>query len=53
MSVATGSLAFAARMAGISLRQMIPLAYANGLEPEVDPELIKADELTLEQASEL
>lgn len=35
-----GSLAHAARQAGISLREMIPLAYAHGLEPKtesVDP----------------
>jgi len=32
-----GSLAFAARKAGISLREMIPLAYAHGLEPKTDP----------------
>jgi hypothetical protein len=32
-----GSLAYAARQAGISLREMIPLAYAHGLVPKVDP----------------
>lgn len=32
-----GSLAFAARQAGISLREMVPLAYAHGLQPKVDP----------------
>jgi hypothetical protein len=32
-----GSLAYAARQAGISLREMIPLAYAHGLTPKVDP----------------
>jgi hypothetical protein len=32
-----GSLAFAAHQAGISLREMIPLAYAHGLEPESEP----------------
>lgn len=32
-----GSLAFAARQAGISLREIIPLAYAYGLTPKVDP----------------
>jgi len=31
-----GSLAFAARKAGISLREMIPLAYAHGLEPKTE-----------------
>jgi predicted HTH domain antitoxin len=30
-----GSLAYAARQAGISLREMIPLAYAHGLAPKV------------------
>jgi predicted HTH domain antitoxin len=30
-----GSLAYAARQAGISLREMIPLAYAHGLTPKV------------------
>ncbi len=29
-----GSLAYAARQAGITLREMIPLAYAHGLEPK-------------------
>jgi hypothetical protein len=32
-----GSLAYAARQAGISLREMIPLAYAHGLAPKIDP----------------
>jgi hypothetical protein len=32
-----GSLAYAARQAGISLREMIPLAYAHGLHPKVAP----------------
>lgn len=32
-----GSLAYAARQAGISLREMIPLAYAHGLAPKLDP----------------
>jgi hypothetical protein len=31
-----GSLAFAARQAGVSLREIIPLAYARGLSPKVD-----------------
>jgi hypothetical protein len=31
-----GSLAHAARQAGVSLREMIPLAYAHGLSPKVD-----------------
>jgi len=33
-----GSLAFAAEQAGISLREMIPLAYAHGLEPQAPEE---------------
>jgi hypothetical protein len=32
-----GSLAYAARQAGISLREMIPLAYSHGLTPRIDP----------------
>ena len=32
-----GSLAYPARQAGISLREMILLAYAHGLTPKVDP----------------
>ncbi len=43
-----GSLAYAARKAGIPLRQMIPMAYAHGLEPEVDPDLLDGDTLSLE-----
>ena len=31
-----GSLAYAARQAGVSLREMIPLAYAHGLTPRVE-----------------
>ena len=31
-----GSLAFAARQAGISLREMIPMAYSHGLTPKVE-----------------
>lgn len=46
-----GSLAFAAERAGVSLRE-IPLAYAHGLTPKVDPELLAAP-LSIEQASEL
>ena len=33
-----GSLAYAARQAGISLREMIPLAYAHGVVPKTYPE---------------
>ena len=32
-----GSLAYAARQAGITLREMIPMAYAHGLVPKVEP----------------
>lgn len=31
-----GSLAFAARQADVSLREIIPLAYAHGLSPKLD-----------------
>lgn len=48
-----GSLAFAARQAGVSLREMIPLAYAHGLEPRLDAELVDGQPLTLEQAARL
>lgn len=33
-----GSLAYAARQAGVSLREMIPLAYAHGLAPKAEGE---------------
>jgi hypothetical protein len=33
-----GSLAHAAHKAGVSLREMIPLAYAHGLTPRLDPD---------------
>ncbi len=41
-----GSLAYAARQAGLSLREMIPLAYAHGLTPKVDP----ADDLEISES---
>ncbi len=47
-----GSLAFAAEQAGVTLRQMIPLAYAHGLTPKVDAALLDAP-LSIEQAAEL
>lgn len=47
-----GSLAYAAERAGVALREMIPLAYAHGLSPRVDPALLEAP-LSIEQASEL
>lgn len=48
-----GSLAFAARQAGVALRQMIPLAYAHGFQPRSQPDLHEEQPLSLEQASEL
>lgn len=48
-----GSLAFAARQAGISLREMIPLAYAHGIEPRLGAEPADDQPLTLEQATNL
>lgn len=39
-----GSLAFAARQAGVPLREMIPLAYAHGLQPKVDPADLEASD---------
>ncbi len=47
-----GTLAYAAQQAGVSVRQIIPLAYAYGLSPKVDPALLTA-ELPLDQAAEL
>lgn len=47
-----GSLAKAAERAGISLREMIPLAYAHGLTPRVDPDWLDGP-LSIEQASRL
>lgn len=46
------SLAYAAKQAGIPLREMIPFAYAYGLEPRFDEKLLQGD-LTLEQAAQL
>ena len=42
-----GSLAYAAQQVGISLREMISLAYAHGLTPPLDPEKL-ANPLTLD-----
>jgi len=47
-----GTLASAAQRAGVSIRQIIPLAYAYGLTPEVDPTWF-SDELSIDQAAEL
>lgn len=46
------TLAYAAQEAGITLREMIPLAYARGLRPHIDPDLLEG-ELTPEQAARL
>jgi len=48
-----GSLAYAAQQAGISLREMIPLAYAHGLTPKVDPGWLSGGPLSLDKASRL
>ncbi len=47
-----GTLAYAAERAGISIREMIPLAYAYGLTPPVGPDWL-TDTLTLDQAAQL
>ncbi|MGC9443691.1 MAG: UPF0175 family protein [Candidatus Methanospirareceae archaeon] len=46
------SLARVAELAGISIREMIPLAYAHGLEPKYDEALLES-ELTPETARTL
>jgi hypothetical protein len=46
------SIEAAARLAGVSLRAMIPAAYARGLRPNVDPAWLSSP-LTLEEAAEL
>ncbi|MSP14197.1 MAG: hypothetical protein EXR62_14725 [Chloroflexi bacterium] len=45
-----GTLAYAAQRAGISIRQIIPLAYAYGLTPKVDAAWL-SEELSLDQAA--
>ncbi len=47
-----GTLAYAAEQARVSLREIIPLAYAYGLTPPVDSEWLDAP-LTPEQAAQL
>ncbi len=47
-----GSLAYAAERAGVTLREMIPLAYAHGLAPKVEPAVLE-DPLSIEQAAAL
>jgi predicted HTH domain antitoxin len=46
------SLARVAELAGIPIREMIPLAYAHGLEPKYDEALLES-ELTPETARTL
>ncbi len=48
-----GSLAYAAQQAGVSLREMIPLAYAHGLTPKVNPAWFPGGPLSLDQATRL
>ncbi len=48
-----GSLAYAAQRAGISLREMIPLAYAHGLTPKVDPAWLLPSPGTIDDVSRL
>ena len=47
-----GSLAYAAERAGVTLREMIPQAYAHGLSPKLEEGLLE-EPLSIEQASEL
>jgi hypothetical protein len=47
-----GTLAYAAQRAGVSIRQIIPLAYAYGLTPRVDPVWLSS-RLTPDQATRL
>lgn len=47
-----GPLVYAAEQAGVSLREMIALAYAHGLQPKNEPRLGDSP-LSLEQASTL
>lgn len=47
-----GTLAYTAEQAGVPLREMIPLAYAYGLEPKIDFEWL-SEPLTLDEAAEL
>jgi hypothetical protein len=47
-----GTLAYAAEQAGVSLREMIALAYAHGLQPKDDPRLVDQP-LSLGQACQL
>src|SRR5450759_5981783 len=44
------TLAFAAQDAGITLREIVPLAYAHGLEPDTESSLLDHD-LTPDEAT--
>ena len=46
------SLAKVAELAGISIREMIPIAYAHGLEPKYDESLVKS-KISPEMATQL
>ena len=46
------SLAKAAELAGIPIREMIPIAYAHGLEPKYDESLVES-EITPKMAANL
>ena len=46
------TLAYAAQRAGVSIRQIVPLAFAYGLTPEIDPTWLSG-ELSLDQAAQL
>lgn len=48
-----GSLAYAAQHAGVSLREMIALAYAHGLSPKVDPDSLADGTPSLDDISRL
>ncbi len=48
-----GTLAYAAKQAGISLREMFPLAYAHGLAPRIVPARPARDLLSPDQATNL
>lgn len=45
------SLARASEVAGISLREMIPLAFAHGLTPRASAELLAQKSLTIDEAA--
>ena len=46
------SLARASELAGVAIREMIPIAYVHGLEPPYDPLLMESP-ITLEIAKKL